>query len=111
MNPTCANCCSAAVAEKVYVVPSICGPGYTCAMIGYFLCGSKSNGFHMFPYKSVTPSAAFTTNVSGIFQPTACNCDRSDFSSSSISRPLASLRYEHGCPSTRLQLSTTYDLV
>lgn len=32
---------------------------------------SKSAGFHITPYRSVYPSAAFTLNLSGAFQPKA----------------------------------------
>ena len=33
--------------------------------MGYFLVESKSKGFHITPYKSVSPSADLTENVSG----------------------------------------------
>ena len=34
---------------KFFVTLSVCGPGYTYAMIGYFFSGSKSNGLYITP--------------------------------------------------------------
>ena len=45
------------------------GPGYTQEIIGYNFVESKSAGFHITPYKSVTPSAAFTEKRSGARHP------------------------------------------
>src|SRR5438477_13127528 len=76
-------------------------------MTGYFFFGSKSNGFHMFPYRSVTPSAAFTTNVSGIFHPAAFSRDRSVSSSTISTLPVSSRSVANGAWSTRVLLVTT----
>jgi len=65
-------------------------------MIGYFFFGSKSNGFHMFPNRSVTPSAAFTVNVSGSFHPVALIAVRSVFSRNVMMLPLSSRSVAHG---------------
>ena len=77
---------------KPVVVPSVCGPGYTYVMIGYFLVLSKSNGFHMLPYSSVMPSAAFTENVSAFLKPSSFSLDRSISSSVLRMRPVTPSR-------------------
>ena len=70
-------------------------------MIGYFFFGSKSNGFHMLPYRSVTPSAALTMNVSGIFQPTSTRRDRSAFSRSMTLWPVGVAQDRQPAPCRR----------
>src|SRR5271166_2237026 len=75
-------------------------------MIGYFFFGSKSNGFHMLPYRSVTPSPALTTNVSAGRQPYSLSRDRSAFSSSITMLPRSSRKMLSGPLSTREILST-----
>src|SRR5688500_17905758 len=75
---------------------SVCGPGYTCEITGYFLVASKSNGFHMMPYRSVTPSAAFTVNGSGGRQPYWYNFSRLGVAASIINCPLLSRKTVRG---------------
>ena len=70
---------------------SVCGPGYTHEIMGYFLVESKSKGFHITPYKSVSPSADLTENVSGIFQPFLYKSSKLTSPSEAISFPRISL--------------------
>src|SRR5215471_13635105 len=76
-------------------------------MIGYFFVLSKSNGFHMLPYRSVTPSAAFTVNVSGGDQPSSFRRETSVVSRSITFAPFSSRNTQNGTWSMRELLSTT----
>src|SRR4051794_6746306 len=76
-------------------------------MTGYFFFGSKSNGFHRLPHRVVTPSAAFTQNVSGSFHPVFSRAVRSVFSRSITRPPFSSSTYDIGGLSTREQVVTT----
>jgi hypothetical protein len=74
-------------------------------MTGYFFAGSKSNGLYMTPYRSVTPSSAFTLNGSGNVKPASFRAPRSGVSSFVTVVPSVSSRTDSGAPSTRDALS------
>ena len=90
------------------VTLSVCGPGYTNAMIGYFFAGSKSNGLYITPYRSVTPSSAFTLKGSGNLNPASLSAVRSGVSRFATTAPVVSYRTADGAASMRDALSTKY---
>src|SRR5690349_6672015 len=100
MNPSCANGTLGLLGENVFVTCSTCGPGYTYSITGYFRFASKSNGLYITPYRSVTPSSAFTRNVSGYLKPASINCDTSVVSSSASCVPCPSSNTDFGAVST-----------
>ena len=65
-------------------------------MIGYFFDGSKLVGRYSRPYRSVTPSRAFTVIGIGGFQPVASRREMSAFSSGSTTAPVASRSTDTG---------------
>ena len=74
--------------------------GYTEEIIGYFLFGSKSAGFHIIPYISVKPSAAFTVKRSGALHPNSFKRRVSGFANSMIIFPWLFLKTIFGSIST-----------
>ena len=58
--------------------------------IGYFFVASSVVGTNIRPYRSVTPSRAFTLNGTGGFHPEAISFEMSAFSTVAMSLPEAS---------------------